>query len=140
LHELANPLHLSTEPRSPDPRLAAAAALRTAQDPARIVEYLGVVGLTDADVATGVGATERTVRRWRAKGPEGARPSNKWSELDDLRTVVVILIDDASLSTDGIIFWLRARNRALSFRRPLEVLGAGGFDDARDAALAFGDD
>jgi hypothetical protein len=101
---------------------------------------LGVVGLTDADIAMGVGATERTVRRWRAKGPEGARPLNKWSELDDLRTVVVILIDDASLSTDGIIFWLRARNRALGYRRPLEVLAAGGFEDARDAALAFGDD
>lgn len=125
-----------------DGRLEALDALRDLRrpEPGSVVELLGRVGLTDADIAAGIGASERTVRRWRAEANERAQLVRKFRELDDLRALVVILGDDGTLTPDGIVYWLRARNHTLDHQRPLDVLARGDFDKARRAALAFADD
>jgi hypothetical protein len=138
--ELADRLDPTDDPMSAP---AALRDLHARPDPGRVVELLRSLGLTHGDIAVGVGATERTVRRWRADSggaAERTRLVNKWRELDDLRHIVVMLDDDGTLTPQGIVYWLRARNRALDDRRPLEALGDGDFEAVRRAAQAFGDE
>jgi hypothetical protein len=112
-------------------RLAAAAT----SDPATVVAVLSELGLADLDIATAVGVTERSVRRWRAGDSERAPLLRRWRRVDDLRAAVLILAEDGSLTLDGIVYWLRARNRHLDHQRPLDVLCRGGFELVREAAL-----
>jgi len=106
-------------------------------DPASTVRLLVEIGLSDEDIATAVGVTERSVRRWRAGEGERAPLLRKWRAVDDLRTIVLILAEDGSLPLEGIVYWLRARNRRLDDRRPLDVLCLGEFENVRDAVLSL---
>jgi hypothetical protein len=115
---------------------AAAAELRRTFNPRRVIPLLGKLGFTDRDIAEAVGASDRTVRRWRA-GEDPAGSVRYWKAIDDLRAVVVLLDEEGTLSGDGIVHWARARNRDLDDRRPLEVLAEGGFDRVRRAAQRF---
>jgi len=111
-------------------------ALERAISPALAVALLSQIGLSDADIAAAVGATDRSVRRWRHAADRTA-PTRHRRQIDDLRATVLILRESGSLDDQGIIDWLRARNRALDDARPLEALSEGAFAEVRIAALAF---
>jgi hypothetical protein len=112
--------------------------LRRALDPNAAVALFSAVGLSDADIALAVGATERSVRRWRA-GDQATSPTRYRKQIDDLRAILVVLDETGTLSIDGAVHWLRARNRDLGDNRPLDVLRVGDFEAVRAAALVFGD-
>jgi hypothetical protein len=114
-------------------------ATAVTSDPATVVALLSELGLADLDIATAVGVTERSVRRWRAGDAERAPLLRRWRQVDDLRTIVLILAEDESLTLDGIVYWLRARNRLLDHQRPLDVVCRGGFEEVRRAALRLVD-
>lgn len=107
--------------------------LERAVEPDEIIGALRKVGLTQRDIATAVHVTDRTIHDW-AKAAVEVRSSN-YDRLVDIRDVVLILRD--SLTERGIKQWLRARNRMLGGRRPLEVLHDGDADAVRNAARAF---
>jgi len=89
------------------------------------------IGLGERDIARLTAKEMRTVRRWLA----GAEPKGDSAErIDELRAIVTVL--GQLLNPDGIVAWLRNRNEALEFRRPLEVLAEGseGFDEVLGAA------
>ena len=125
---------IAAAPR-PAPKTGVAKALIKTVNPSRVLRLLSDIGLTDGEVATAVSADPRSVRRWRAGGDRG--PRRYRDRIDDLRAVIVIFADDQSLGDQGIVHWLRARNRLLADERPLEALGRGHFKRVRDAALAF---
>lgn len=120
----------------PNPPAITTRELRAAINPRRAVGLLSQTGLSDGDIAAAVGATDRSVRRWRA-GDESVNPTRYWRGIDDLRAIVIFLREDGTLDDEGIGHWLRARNRELDDQRPLEVLRLGGFDRVRDAAERF---
>jgi hypothetical protein len=109
--------------------------LRTV-NPRQAVPLLAQAGLSDRDIATAVGATERSVRRWRT-GTDRSEATRYWRQIDDLRAIVALLYEEGTLDHEGIVHWLRARNRLLADQRPLETLCEDGFEQVRDAALAF---
>jgi uncharacterized protein (DUF2384 family) len=89
------------------------------------------VGVGERDLARLTGKEARTVRRWLA----GAPPRGDSAErIDELRVIVKVLGE--LLDPEGIVAWLRNRNPALDFRRPLDVLAEGGegFDQVLDVA------
>jgi hypothetical protein len=117
-------------------RDTASDSLSRALDPRRAIVLLALLGLTDGDIATAVGATDRSVRRWRA-GDENRNSLRYWKQIDDLRAVVALLQEEGTLPDENIVHWLRARNRRLRDRRPLDLLADGHFDAVRDAALVL---
>src|SRR5262245_21165351 len=79
------------------------------------------IGLGERDIARLTDKEMRTVRRWLA----GAEPKGDSAErIDEVRAIVTVL--GQLLNPEGIVAWLRNRNEALEFRRPLEVLAQGG--------------
>lgn len=114
-------------------------SLARAINPSLAVQLLSRLGLSDADIATAVGATDRSVRRWR-HASDSTPPTRHRREIDDLRATVLILRESGTLDDEGIIDWLRARNRSLDDARPLEALAQGAFHRVRAAALAFVED
>lgn len=109
--------------------------LQQTLDPRRAVTLLAELGMTDSDIATAVGATDRTVRRWRSA--DGTSVRRYWRQIDDLRALVGLMRDEGTLPDANIVYWLRARNRHLADQRPLDRLREGGFEDVRAAALAL---
>jgi transcriptional regulator with XRE-family HTH domain len=109
------------------------ATLERAVEADEIIGALRRVGLTQHDIATAVRVSDRTVHQW-AKASVEVRSGN-YDRLTDIRDVVLLLRD--SLTERGIKQWLRARNRMLDGRRPLEVLHAGDAEAVRRAARAF---
>ena len=89
--------------------------------------------LTQGDIATGVGVSERAVRDWGNHRVE-VRPRN-YVSLAHVRDVVVTLSD--SLTSRGVRQWLLAPNRILDRRTPLQVLHDGHPEQVLDAANAF---
>lgn len=104
--------------------------------PHRAIAALSARGLSDIDIATAVGATDRSVRRWRS-GADPASPTRYRNQIDDLRMSFAVLLEGGTLGNEGAVHWLRARNRDLDDGRPLDALRAGQFDRVRAAALAF---
>lgn len=96
-----------------------------------IVRALRPYGLTQADVGTVVGVSDRAVRSW---SHSAIRPE-RYDRLTELRDVILLLSD--SLSPKGVGQWMHARNRLLGGERPIEALSAGRFDEVRSAAQAF---
>jgi hypothetical protein len=74
------------------------------------------------------------VRHWSQ-----GRPPRRTHEqrLQELRRIILIFSD--SLTETGVGQWLRARNRLLEGRRPLEVLAAGEAEEVVAAAHVFVD-
>jgi transcriptional regulator with XRE-family HTH domain len=107
-------------------------ALADAAD-ARVSYLRREMGLTEGDLATATGATDRTVRRWLA----GTTPQHRHDEhLDDLKAIVEELSD--SLTAKGVRQWLHGRNRLLDGDRPIDRLHKGDFEAVYKAAQAFG--
>src|SRR5687768_1559172 len=103
--------------------------MATVLDAAASVRFLRrKMGLTEADLADGTGASTRTVRRWIVT----TRPQARYAQrIDDLKTVVDELQD--SMTPKGIRQWLRARNRYLDDARPIDLLRDGQFDRVKEA-------
>jgi hypothetical protein len=108
------------------PHRATPTVLRTLQDHA---------GVGERDIALLTQKETRTVRRWLA----GVEPKGDSAErIDELRAIVSVLGE--LLDSDGIAAWLRNRNPALEFKRPLDILaegGADGFDEVLDVAKSL---
>jgi antitoxin Xre/MbcA/ParS-like protein len=111
-----------------------ATALDRAVEVKDVVAALATVSLTQADVAQGTGASERSVRNW--KRTSAIRPEYE-ERLQDIREIALILQD--CLTSRGIGQWFRARNRSLGGRRPIELMSEGEADAVRRAAHAFVD-
>lgn len=107
--------------------------LERAVEAPEIVHALRHYGVSQTDVGSVTGVSDRAVRAW---GRSQIR-SDRYDRLAELRDLALILSD--SLSPRGVGQWLHARNRLLGGRRPLEVLAEGGADDVRRAAQAFVD-
>jgi len=84
-------------------------------------------------VAQATGANPRTVERWRA----GANPRRTLYRLrlDDLAAVLEILGPQSGWRARQA--WLTGRSAHLGWRRPVDLLAAGEFDQVRGAALAY---
>jgi len=108
-----------------------AAVLERAVEPNEIVAALGRYGLTQRDIAAAAHVSERTVYAWKRE--HGG--DRNYDRLAVVREVVLVLRD--SLTDRGVGQWLRARNRLLQGRRPVEVLGEGDIEAVRRAAAAF---
>ncbi len=107
--------------------------LERAVEAPEIVRALKPFGVTQADIASATGVTDRAVRGWQTSR---IRP-DRYDRLAELRDIVVVLSE--SLSPRGVGQWLHARNRLLDGRRPFELLGDGHVDEVRRAAHGFAD-
>lgn len=110
-----------------------ATALERAIEPNEIVSALGRYGLTQKDVAAATRVSERTVYAWKRE--HGGVRDRNYDRLVAVREVVLILRD--GLTDRGVGQWLRARNRLLGDRRPIEALHDGDVEAVRQAAAAF---
>ena len=97
-----------------------------------VVRRLRDYGLTQSAIAKATGATVRSVRNWEATS--AIRPRND-ERLRELREIVLILKE--TLTEKGVGQWMRARNRTLKARRPIELLERGQFETVRNAARAY---
>lgn len=101
--------------------------------------FVQEAGLAETELSRGLGGVDvRTIRRWMSDTPN--EPQVRHAErLDDLRDIAVVLVEDGSLTPRQVGRWLRARNRALNGRRPLEVLehDSEPHQVVREAAVAF---
>lgn len=93
------------------------------------LSLLVAFGLTDYDIAKAVpGVAARSVRRWRTEGPPVSKTVARWEAVDDLCSLIGLLIADGTYDEEGIVAWLRSRQPELGNQRPLNVLGSGDFD------------
>lgn len=99
-----------------------------------IVRSLREFGLTQEVIARATGASQRSVRNWQETSAIRPRTAER---LHDLRGIVLVLAE--TLTPRGVGQWLRARNRILGGRRPLDVLAGGHFEQVRQAAAAYVD-
>ncbi|MFM2437793.1 MAG: hypothetical protein RLZ55_604 [Actinomycetota bacterium] len=107
--------------------------LKRAVEADQIVAGLREAGLTQRDIAAGVGVTDRTVRSWATQ--RSSVHTHNYDRLADLREIVVLLSD--SLSPLGVSQWFHARNRVLGGQRPIDALRAGNDKRVLGAASAF---
>ena len=107
--------------------------LEQAIEAPEIVQALRTYGVTQNDVASVVGVTDRAVRNW---GTGRIRP-DKYDRLAEMRDLVILLSD--SLTPRGVDQWLHARNRLLDGARPVDLLHEGRFEEIREAAKGFVD-
>lgn len=93
----------------------------------RIVEDVTRSVLSQSELARAVGSSVRTVQNWSSGGtsPRGTAAQR----LLDVSHVVNELRE--AYTDEGVQIWLRARNRNLGGRRPLELLA----EDEVDAVL-----
>jgi hypothetical protein len=115
----------------PRRRGALAEALGRAVEADEIVRALRGYGVTQAEVGSVTGVSDRAVRGWDRST---IRPQ-RYDRLADLRDLVVLLSD--SLTPRGVGQWLHARNRLVKGQRPLEVMAEGNLDEVRNAARSF---
>ena len=75
--------------------------------------------ITQAELATAVGASVRTVQNWTSGGttPRGTT-ANRLVDVQHLVNELRQVYTD-----EGIQIWLRSRNRNLAGKRPIELLG-----------------
>jgi hypothetical protein len=111
-----------------------AVPLERAVEAADVVHALRQFGLTQAAIALATSASARSVRNWQRTS--AIRPQAE-DRLRDLREIALLLQE--TLTRRGVGQWLRARNRLLGGRRPLEVLAAGDTRAVREAAAAYVD-
>ena len=107
--------------------------LERAVEAPEIVRALRGYGVTQAEVGSVAGVSDRAVRGW---AKSAVRPE-RYDRLAELRDLVVLLSD--SLTARGVGQWLHARNRLLGGERPLDALTAGRFIEVRAAAQSFVD-
>lgn len=108
--------------------------LRAAFESGEILAALRAVGLDAKDLSTGIGADERTVRRWL----DGQEPNRSHFEaLANLRAVVIYLLQRRALTLAQLPRWLRMPNVELDFSTPLVALAEGHRGEVISAAEAF---
>lgn len=107
------------------------AVLERAVEAPEIVQALRPYGVTQADVGSVAGVSDRAVRGW---GQSSIRPA-RYDKLAELRDLVILLSD--SLTARGVGQWLHARNRLLAGDRPIQALAEGHSAQVRAAAQAF---
>jgi hypothetical protein len=112
--------------------LPGAVPLERAVEAADVVHALRQFGLTQAAIALATRASPRSVRNWQRTS--AIRPQAE-DRLRELREIALLLQE--TLTRRGVGQWLRARNRLLGGRRPLEVLAAGETQAVREAAAAY---
>ncbi len=73
---------------------------------------------------------------WAMKMPDQFTNERAWRRgiinLTDVRTIIELLSD--SYTDEGIDIWLRARNRNLNMRRPIDLIVEGQIDTVIDEA------
>jgi hypothetical protein len=111
-----------------------AVPLERAVETADVVHALRQFGLTQAAIALATSASARSVRNWQRTSAIRPRAEDR---LRDLRDIALLLQE--TLTRRGVGQWLRARNRLLGGRRPLELLAAGETRAVREAAAAYVD-
>lgn len=103
---------------------------------AQPVSYMQVVddvtrsGVTQAELASAVGAAARTVYNW-ASGHNAPR-GQVAERLLDIHAIVDLLSD--AYTQEGIDIWLHSRNRNLDMQRPIDLLKEGEVDQVLDQA------
>lgn len=103
-----------------------AEALRTAFEPAAIIEALDLVGVDRELVGTATGADDRTIRRW-AQASSKPR-SAAWDVLDRIRIIALYMLQREAMPPKYIGPWLKARNLELGMdptigvRRPVDAI------------------
>ena len=111
-------------------------ALRGALRPYDILTALQAIGLDAKDLAEGVGADERTVRRWLG----GDSPNRSHQKpIGALRVSVIHMLQRRGLSVESIVRWLRLPDAELGFVTPLTALAENRLPDvivAHDAYIA----
>ena len=110
--------------------------LRRAVAADQIVRALSRLGLTQRQIASAAGATDRSVRNWAATG--AIRPAYD-ERIRELSEISLILSETAT--PRGVTQWLNARNRLLDGMRPVDLIAQGEADRVRAAAesLVAGD-
>ncbi len=106
--------------------------LGRAVEPAQLVAALRLFGLKQGMIARATGTTDRTVFNW--KKTSAIRPQNA-DRLWGLRGIVLLL--HRTLTPRGVGQWMRAPNRLLKGRRPLEVLADRNVEAVREAAESY---
>jgi hypothetical protein len=106
--------------------------LERAVEAPEIVRALKPYGVTQLDVGSIAGVSDRAVRAWTQSSV--ARPA-RYDKLAELRDLVLLLSD--SLTPRGVGQWLHARSRLLAGERPIDVLAVGRVEDVRRAAQSF---
>ena len=86
--------------------------------------------LRDRELMVLCGVSRPTLARWRKEGDSDRPP-----HLDDLRAIAVLLVQGGALKPTLVAGWLRSRNRALEWQRPLDLLGEGKFSAVLNAAM-----
>ncbi len=105
--------------------------LDRAVEASEIVDALKAFGVTQGEVASVAGVSDRAVRGWR----QSAIKTENYERLAELRDLVLLLSD--SLTPRGVSQWLLARNRLLQGQRPIDLLAIGEFEAVRRSAEAF---
>lgn len=100
--------------------------------PEQLAVMQDTIGLKLREIAFATATSRETVRIWK-RSDNGDRPDR----YEDLRAVVERLLRGQSLDPILIGAWLRSRNRGLGYRRPLEAIRAGAFEEVMDAAESF---
>lgn len=106
--------------------------LESAVEVSDLVRAVLSFGLTQKVVAEATGATERTVRNWLTTSAIRPQYEERLRELQD-----IVLVLKETLTPRGVGQWLRAKNRLLDGRRPLEVLAEGHAAAVRAAAESY---
>lgn len=95
------------------------------------------VRLTQREIAHMLGSDERTVRRWIKHDGEQTPQTRFAKRIDDVRDLVRLLYDTLPGEQTGR--WLRARNRLLDGKRPIDLLAQDDYLHVREAASAYVD-
>ncbi len=98
----------------------------------RVAEIQSRFGLTDSEIAKATDANPRTVARWRTN-PGGERISRYDERIEQLVEIIDAL--EAVLHDDpkGVRQFLKSKNHYLDGARPLNLLGAGRYNEVRAA-------
>jgi len=101
-----------------------------------IVRALSRLGMTQKQIASATGATDRSVRNWATTG--AIRPAYD-ERIRELSEISLMLSETAT--PRGVTQWLNARNRLLENKRPVDLIAEGKADQVRQAAesLVAGD-
>ncbi len=109
------------------------------ESPAAVLSALRAeVGLSDFALSEMVLRTAQTVRRWRKEGGSDDIPDQAIAAIDDLRTIVSILLK-AGYEGPSIKRFVQSRNTGLGQERPLDALrvGLGGFREVERVTECF---
>lgn len=92
----------------------------------RIVDDVTASVITQAELASAVGTSVRTVQNWARGGTPRGTTATRLVDVQHLVNELREVYTD-----EGIQIWLRSRNRNLNGRRPIELLA----EDQLDAVL-----